>query len=213
MMCIERKIGSIGLQGPSTHRARRGNELRNAISTELVAAVMYLQVLSVEANGAGENTSLEYGLGRESVGALRGKQVRSGRGGVILQTRLSAPHGNDRTVDDINTVSVFPQGNVSSANLGSSSGVFGSGGGNRDDRLLGSGSGLKDRELGISGNLSTPRGRVQRVIDDLSKVALIGSSDGSESIGVALTTLQLSTVGRNIDSPRTPVSLQSDCPI
>jgi hypothetical protein len=179
-----------------------GNELSNAIPTELVAAVKYLQVLSVEANGADETSSLENVLGRESVSALCGKQIRSGRDGVILQTRLSAPHGNDRIVDNINIVSVIPQGDVSSANLGSSSGVLGSSGGNRDDRMLGSSSVMRDGELGISGNLSTPRGRAQRVIDDLSEVALIGGSDSSESIGVALATFQLSTVGRNLDSKR-----------
>ena len=90
MMCGECKIGSVGLQGLPTIRARIGNELSNAIPTELVVAVKYLQVPSVAANGADETSSLENVLGRESVSALCGKQIRSGRDGVILQTRLSA---------------------------------------------------------------------------------------------------------------------------
>jgi len=173
-----------------------------------VATAKHLQVLRFAANGAGEANSLEDAPGFESDSVLCGKQIGSGRDGVILQTRHSAPHGNDSTVDNINIVSVIPQDDVSGAGLGGSSGVLGSSGGNRDDRMLGSSSVMG--ELGISGNLSKPRGRVQRAINDLSAVALIGGSDNSKSIGVTLTTLQLLTVGRNIDRNRGSVIISID---
>ena len=168
-------------------RARLGNETSNASPTEFVTTVKHWQVLGLVANGAGEASSLENAPGIESVSVLCGKQIGSGGDGVVLQTRQSVPHGNDGTVDNINIVGVIPQDDVSSAGLGRSSGVFGSSGGKRDDRMLGSSSVIG--ELGISGNLSKPRGRVQRAIDDLSAVALIGGNDSSKSIGVALSTL------------------------
>ena len=140
--------------------------------------------------------------------------------GVVLQTRHTAPHGNDSTIDNIDVVSVLPQHDVSGAGLGGSSsrlrGSVGnlvnvslptlggsssklrSGGGNRDDGMLGVSSVMG--ELGMSSNLSKPRRCIQRAHGDLSAVAHIGSSNNSKSIGVTLTTLQFLTVGGDIDS-------------
>ena len=70
MMCVERKIGSVGLQGMPTIRARMGNELSNAIPTELMAASKLLQVLSGGAYETTETILFELDPNHEGLGIL-----------------------------------------------------------------------------------------------------------------------------------------------